>query len=253
MYDIIKNERNKCVNQIQVCTQRAAEMREKIKILSNEIEILRTSSVQKEKRLQKQRLKHQNAISLRDSIRNEVGKQREREKEMNDLMEQQKMDISNYNTIVNLSEIELARLRKRYDESVAERNNRGIELITRGDEVCVVLERANCMDNIIKNANLELSAREEEVRFLTLTKDEEERVYNLLTKQVPNEAALQKELEVSRQQLIQCQNCLAELEARVENCNDPERIRFLEGAEETTEDVMRRLEKVNNNLNPAKH
>ena len=49
MYDIIKNERNKCVNQIQICTQRAAEMREKIKILNNEIEILRTSSVQKEK------------------------------------------------------------------------------------------------------------------------------------------------------------------------------------------------------------
>jgi hypothetical protein len=49
MYDIIKGERNKCVNQIQICTQRAAEMKEKIKILSNEIEILRTSSVQKEK------------------------------------------------------------------------------------------------------------------------------------------------------------------------------------------------------------
>lgn len=134
---MIKNERNKCVNQIQVCTQRAAEMREKIKILSNEIEILRTSSVQKEKRLQKQRLKHANAISLRDAIRNEVGKQREREQEMNDLMEQQKMDISNYNAIVNMSELELTRLRKRYDESVNERNTRGIELITRGDEVCL--------------------------------------------------------------------------------------------------------------------
>jgi hypothetical protein len=49
MYDIIKNERNKCVNKIQVSTQRAAEMREKIKILQNEIEILRTASLQKEK------------------------------------------------------------------------------------------------------------------------------------------------------------------------------------------------------------
>ena len=49
MYDVIKNERNKCVNKIQICTQRAAEMREKIKILQNEIEILRTSSSLKEK------------------------------------------------------------------------------------------------------------------------------------------------------------------------------------------------------------
>lgn len=49
MYDIIKNDRNKLVNQIQICTQRAAQKKEKIKILSNEIEILRTSSAQKEK------------------------------------------------------------------------------------------------------------------------------------------------------------------------------------------------------------
>ena len=48
-YDIIKSERNKCVNQIQVCTQRGAEMREKIKILGNETDILRTSSLYKEK------------------------------------------------------------------------------------------------------------------------------------------------------------------------------------------------------------
>lgn len=49
MYDIIKNERNKIVNQIQICTQRAAEMKEKLKILNNEHEILRTATTQKEK------------------------------------------------------------------------------------------------------------------------------------------------------------------------------------------------------------
>lgn len=167
---------------------------------------------------------------------------------MNDLMEQQKMDISNYNAIVNMSELELTRLRKRYDESVNERNNRGIELITRGDEVCVVLERSNCMESIIKNGNLELAAREEEVRFLKLRKDEEARVHSLYTKKVPTESALQKELEVSRRQLVKCQNFLIELEAKVENCNDPERIRFLDGIEETTEDVMKKLETLEEKL-----
>lgn len=48
-YDVVKNERNKCLNKIQVCTQKVSEMREKIKILSNEMEILRTSSTKKEK------------------------------------------------------------------------------------------------------------------------------------------------------------------------------------------------------------
>ena len=49
LYDVIKNERNKCVNLIQTSTQKAAEMKEKIKILQNEIEILRTAVMQKDK------------------------------------------------------------------------------------------------------------------------------------------------------------------------------------------------------------
>ena len=49
LYDVIKNERNKCVNLIQTSTQKASEMREKIKILQNEMEILRTAVSQKER------------------------------------------------------------------------------------------------------------------------------------------------------------------------------------------------------------
>ena len=49
MYNVIKNERNKCVNLIQTSTQRAGEMREKIKILHNEIEILQQSANNKER------------------------------------------------------------------------------------------------------------------------------------------------------------------------------------------------------------
>ena len=49
LYDVIKNERNKCVNLIQTSTQRAAEMQEKIKILQNEIEILRTAASAKDR------------------------------------------------------------------------------------------------------------------------------------------------------------------------------------------------------------
>ena len=48
-YDIIKSERNKYVNQIQTSTQKAAEMREKIKVLENEIEIQRTTATQKDR------------------------------------------------------------------------------------------------------------------------------------------------------------------------------------------------------------
>ena len=153
------------------------------------------------RRLTKQRLKHANAVSLRDSIRNEVEKQKDKEKEMKDLMEQQKMDISNYNNIINAGEQESTRLRKRYDACVKERNKRGIELITRSEEVCVMCERSNCQENIINNANMELAAREEEIRFLKLRLEEDKRVVGLYRKEVPNEAALKTELDSLRAQV----------------------------------------------------
>jgi len=49
LYDVIKNERNKCVSMIQQSSQKAAEVREKLKIFDNEMEILRTSIALKEK------------------------------------------------------------------------------------------------------------------------------------------------------------------------------------------------------------
>ncbi|XP_063783058.1 coiled-coil domain-containing protein 146 isoform X4 [Pseudophryne corroboree] len=52
MYDIIRNERNKCVSLIQMATQRAAELREKIKISGNEMDILRTNVSSKERGVQ---------------------------------------------------------------------------------------------------------------------------------------------------------------------------------------------------------
>lgn len=139
---------------------------------------------------------------MRDSIRNEVEKQKDKEKDMKDLMEQQKMDINNYNVIITTSEQEATKLRKRYDACVKERNKRGIELITRSEEVCVMCERANCQENIIKNANMELASREEEIRFLKLRLDEEKRICGLYQKEVPNEAALKVELDSLRLQVL---------------------------------------------------
>ena len=49
LYEIVKNERNKYVNLIQSSTQALAEMREKIRILQNEVEILSNESTAKDK------------------------------------------------------------------------------------------------------------------------------------------------------------------------------------------------------------
>lgn len=242
LYDVIKNERNKCVNLIQTSTQKAAEMREKIKILQNEIEILRTAVTQKDRQLQKQRLKHMNSIVMRDSLRNEVAKQQRIEEEMHEKREQQKMDISKLNTMINQAEEQMTKLRNRYEKAITHRNERGIKLIERNEEVCVFYEKVNIQDQMIRNGNVELMAREEEIRFLNMQLNEEKRSRDVLRGQQPNKMNMEAELVTLQIQLQQCQDRMLELEKQLENPYDEKRVRYLEGKDPAPAEMHEKIE-----------
>ena len=78
------------------------------------------------RQLQKQRLRHVNAIVVRDSLRNEVSKQQHIEEEMREKREQQKMDIDKLNLLINQAEEQMVQLRKRYETAVQHRNDRSV-------------------------------------------------------------------------------------------------------------------------------
>ncbi|XP_060560310.1 coiled-coil domain-containing protein 146-like [Ruditapes philippinarum] len=248
LYDVIKNERNKCVNLIQTSTQKAAEMREKIKILQNEIEILRTAVTQKDRHLQKQRLKHMNSIVMRDGLRNEVAKQQRIEEEMHEKREQQKMDISKLNTMINQAEEQMTKLRNRYEKAITHRNERGIKLIERNEEVCIFYEKVNIQDQMIRNGNVELQAREEEIRFIQMQMNEEKRSIGVLRAQTPNRVNLEGELVTLQIQLQQCQDRMLELEKDLENPYDEKRVRYLEGKDLPPAEMHEKIEDLETRL-----
>ena len=74
LYDVVKNERNRYVALTQESMQAQAEMREKIKILENEVDILRNESLAKDAALQKEALVQQQACNSRDQLRLETNK-----------------------------------------------------------------------------------------------------------------------------------------------------------------------------------
>ena len=74
LYDLVKNQRNKFVNLIQASAQSIAEMKEKLKILHNEVEILRGEIVNKEKLLAKAEVDHAAAVVDRNHLQTEMNK-----------------------------------------------------------------------------------------------------------------------------------------------------------------------------------
>ncbi|CAL1531513.1 unnamed protein product [Lymnaea stagnalis] len=244
LYDVIKNERNKCVNLIQTSTQKSAEMKEKIKILNNEIEILRTAVMQKDKDLQKHRLRRMNAIVMRDSLRNELAKQQRLEEEMKEKREQQKVDMAKLNLLINQGEEQMVKLRNRYEKNVQHRNDRGIKLIERNEEVCVFYERVNIQDQMIRNGEVELNSKEEEIRFLQLQLQELKRSGQLLHRTLPDKLNQEKELVTLQIQLEQCQDRMLELERALENPYDESRVRYLTGKDPTPGEIHGKVEEL---------
>ncbi|CAD5119583.1 DgyrCDS8185 [Dimorphilus gyrociliatus] len=248
LYDVIKTERNKCVHLIQTSTQKAAEMREKIKILQNEIEILRTSVAQKERLLQKSRMKHQEQIGQRDSVRNELAKQQGIDKKMRSERDEQQNEIDKLNTMINQTEEQVADQRKRYEIATQQRNEKGIQLIERNEEVCVFLEKCNIQDEMIRNGDVQMKVRDEETRFLKMQLVNERRELELMRKSIPDKKALEDELVTLNIQMQACQDRLVDLDGRTENANDPTRVRFLEGKDLPPDKMKDKLEELESRL-----
>lgn len=187
-------------------------------------------------------MKHMNSIVVRDSLRNEFEKQQHIEQEMKEKQSQQRMDIEKLNGMINLSEEQMVKLRKRYERSVQHRNDRGINLIERNEEVCIFYEKVNIQDQMIRNGNVELQSREEEIRFAKMQLSEEKRNMELLRRNVPNKKALEEELMTLQIQLQHCQDRMLDLEKSLENPYDETRVRHLEGNDLPPADLQDKIE-----------
>ncbi|KDO30765.1 hypothetical protein SPRG_04666 [Saprolegnia parasitica CBS 223.65] len=185
LYDIVKNERNKYVNLIQASSQALAEMKEKIKILHNEVEVLRNESLAKDKALTKERLAHQTAQCSRDSLRLDTNKCHELYRIKQEQVEQQIVQIDKLNSIINVTEKDMLRLKKQYEIAVEARNSTGVQLIDRNDELCILYEKCNIQAKTLTDGELAIQEKEQQSRMLHIKLLDMERQIETIRKKVP--------------------------------------------------------------------
>ncbi|CAM9253615.1 unnamed protein product [Ectocarpus sp. 4 AP-2014] len=168
LYDVVKNERNKYVNLIQASHQALAEMKEKIKILHNEVDILRNESLAKDKALKKERVAHRASQAQRDGLRLEANNASMHYRTKQQVVEQQIVEIEKQNGVINALERDMLRLKAMYEAAVEQRNFAGVQLIDRNDELCVLYEKSNIQETTLKEGSLAITKREGDIRMLRL-------------------------------------------------------------------------------------
>uniref|UniRef100_A0A7S4KN77 Cilia- and flagella-associated protein 58 central coiled coil domain-containing protein n=1 Tax=Guillardia theta TaxID=55529 RepID=A0A7S4KN77_GUITH len=252
LYELVKNEKNKTVNLIQTSQQALAEMKEKVGILQNEIEILQSETSSKDKALTVERQALAKALGERDAVRSEVNKLLFLYKDKQQTVDQKISEIDKLNSIINVVEKDMVRLKKQYEQAVEERNYTGIQLIDRNDELCILYEKSNIQEQILRNGELELNQREEELRVLALELGKCEWMYSVTTKLLPQLPRYRKEIEALRQLLEQERKRSEELSYELESPSNESRYRLLQGKDLSIDEMQKKITHLEDRLNLKK-
>ena len=252
LYDMVKTERNKYVNKIQSSQQALAETKEKIKILQNEVEILRAESAQKDRALYKERLDHSGSFNVRDQLRAETNRVQVAAKEAEGMVGQLVAEIENLNAVINGIEREMLKLKRSYEISVEERNYTGLQLIDRNDELCILYEKSNMQQATLRKGEAEIRKREEETRALDLQVAEVCRAIEVARRKLPRIPELEERVVELQSQLAEEKTLSEKLSAELEAPENTKRWRKLEGKDPEPEDLAAKLQVLEERLNDKK-
>jgi hypothetical protein len=231
-----------------VSLQLANEMKEKYRILENEAEVLTMSAEEKDKLLQRCGLIHSAKSMEQDSQRQTASTLALDTAQNRAELETQRETLGKLAHQVSSLEYQLNQMRKNYEHALQERNDVGLHLIERNEEVCVFHEKLNMQEAVLRQASLELMAREDELRYIQMEVTQLKRQILVCRKSLPEQSNLHLELDTAQKQLSACEKWLQTLESRVENAQDPTRVRLLPGSQASQEELLEQLESLETRL-----
>eukprot|EP00668_Euglena_longa_P040853 GGOE01053773.1.p1 GENE.GGOE01053773.1~~GGOE01053773.1.p1 ORF type:complete len:936 (-),score=463.19 GGOE01053773.1:231-3038(-) len=201
MYSVVKRERSNKASLIQSASQAVSETQEKIRILENELEVLRRESLSKDKALVKVRRELHDERANCENLRVETNRLYNGYKQRKKEIQEQCSQINKLNSDITAMETEMLHLKRKYEGAVEDRNFTGIQLIDRNDELCILYEKCNIQETILKNGQLQLSKREDEIRAMAIELGNVQREIVNCQKQLPKLREYEEELSTLQDEL----------------------------------------------------
>ncbi len=217
LYKTVLGERNKNVVKIQNSNQNRAELKEKMKILTTEMDILDSELseiynkiIEKDKDLNKMNAKHN---SLKQEINSFGLKNLKYKEEITKLTnENEKL-----HSIINSIENEMVGFRVDYELACESRNYTGIQLIDRNDELCIFYEKIHHIEKRISELYKKILEKEAVVKRSAVEVKEIERFIEVNRKKIPQIPELSNKIKELDTELKILNQTLEKLIKYVEN------------------------------------
>ncbi|KAL0251293.1 hypothetical protein GEMRC1_000506 [Eukaryota sp. GEM-RC1] len=240
-FEILKAEMNSLRLQVQGQNQNTVELREKLKILESERNILRNEAQSKDAQLNKSSSENKNLQTSRDSLAAQATKIAENYFKLESKLNENIVEIDRLSSLIDRSEKELMRLRNNYEGILQMRNQVGLQLIDRNDELCVLYEKLNIQEDLIKNATCQMSKRDDEYKFLQNFVIDLTRSLDIARKKIQKIPELEEEALKLHAELSQAKVDTIQLGNELENPDNTEIFKFLPGELETEEQMFKKI------------
>lgn len=252
LYEEVKAARNRYVNMIQDSSQKLAELKEQIKILQNELEILKNEKTEKDRTLTEYKHILQLEIHRRDKRHAKLNKLEYTKKQKKEVVDQNINEIEKLNNLIMSLEKEMVNLRRQYEVACESRNSTGVQLIDRNDELCILYEKSNIQDSILRNGETEIKRLEDDIKMIKIEISEVSRKIEVSRKSIDvipkladNVIQLKNELDLEKQK----ERKLAE---DLENPENKERLKELGGEDPDQEALLAKCQVLEERLNSKK-
>ncbi|OHS96654.1 hypothetical protein TRFO_09803 [Tritrichomonas foetus] len=194
MYEKVKLDRNKNVNHIQTSRQLIVEYKEKIRILENEVEVLRAEFEQVDAAVKLQKNDLMQAFKRRDATKSDLKRAEISYKDLQGKIDFQMNETSRLNLVLQNLENQIEHHQNLYAKQSDDCANIQRELIDRQDQLCLVNEQFNRHEEVMKRGEIALRDREEEFKLLHLQLRDFQRQIDIMQRKIPQLRAYEKEI-----------------------------------------------------------
>lgn len=254
LYNTVKKSKNRYATLAANSNQALAEMKEKIKIVHNECEILKNESLSKDRALVEEARILNSAKHTRDVLRLEQLAIQKQFKEVNELGRFQSMDIDKLQNIIKGIDMEMTRIRGAFKVAAKKRNRTGIAVVHRNDEMCILHEKKSILEEILQKGTkkiqeLETELKKAEVELASASSQVKGTEKNLPSPQEQKE--VEERFYELKAEIAEQEQLVGSLSAQMEQLEpeaNPTRFRFIEGTDPSPQDLEQKIENLERRL-----
>ncbi|NWU92614.1 CFA58 protein, partial [Upupa epops] len=246
--EAVRTERNLYNKHLIEAKDEIAEMKQRLKTVTHQVDLLREEIADREAALEKAHLEHQRIEKEKESLNAELLKMKSQALETKHFIENQEAEERKLLKIIAEADAERLKQMKVFEQAINERDILGSQLLRRNDQVALLYEKIKIQQSILNKGDNQYRQRMEDIRLLKLEIRKLHREKGVLARGAANVEELRQELHHMQKELLREQTRCKALEEELDNPLNVHRWRRLEATDPSTYELIQKIQRLQKQL-----